>query len=689
MLEIESNAAKLESYFSKTTRHDLQLVCGLRFFSKHRVLPPSTLEPYVRQFIHRLKVVASVVDPWELLPEEIEQLQTLVSDINQNHAHTVGSVEPFTALLRKNEKYNSAIAIFKSGRSGVVIPCLFVEDNPSLDLPKRGRILYLQVKAIRISKEVEQDEIFVLHDHAKASPEFQEQAVDSVKASRMYLAGRFSLSQERRYRIEFRLADNAPIFTGDSLGVAFAVGAVIAISQRELFRSQMTLAPGAAFTGALASDGTIKTIGVEGLQFKLHRAVYSTLATVALPNEHFEQVTQFMSSERELKDGHLFKAVFVDDLIEVMESSRFVTKSEIPLLKWLWLKAWAAKRSLWVEIPALAVLLGIFIYLVLPFLAKTPARVCFVSNGFELVNPFDRVVWAKTFPGAVLDTTETSFKEWHKIADLDGDGAPEVIVLIPSKLPDSLNGKLVVYSADDSLLFTRFCGITRELPFDTIPEGKPDLYEANHVHVKVVNGETRIITEIFKSGRSYIRIFGNQGEDIGWYINLGGTELRGIVDANRDGREDFLFFGFNNPLGCVALFVLPAESPMGVGPPYDWISNDPSASIEKRSNHIAYFAFPPTDIWKKDPRQEYQSGMDIDIGLQGLIAKPHEAHDYGGHPLMVHYQITPEFQVSSASLDDPLRTLRSRMIADSIIADIPESTYCNRLRDNVIRYVPK
>jgi hypothetical protein len=693
LAELESSAHRLQNCLISTSRVDLHLLCGLCFFEKNHSFPKHILEPYVRQFSHKLAEAANQCNPSELLPEDISRLRRLADYLSTEQSQVAGNLESFGSLISRYEALTHHEPPFSESGKGyeILIPCLFVEQNPDLGIGDRGRILNLRVRATAIPHKVAADEALVLHDHAKADPEFQNQASKSLKAARKYLTEHYRIPTKNRYRVEFWFEDPAPRLAGESLGVAFAVGAVVAISRLDVDTVRLSIPSGTAFTGALSADGVIKMIDGEGLRLKIHRATHSHLAAVAVPDKHMVEAVQHRQGELATAPNKVFQVVGANTLESVMSNRLLIFQKSYRIWEAVARKAWRVKQSLWVEIPALAVLISILAWIIIVPLDNTPYEVRFLDDGFEVVNRFDWQLWDKTFPGATLDTAPSMASYRSDIADLNGDNSPEVLVLISSKRPDSLNARLYVYNSQGDTIFTRWCGIAKKYPTDTIPEGQPDFYEANRVKVISVNGQTHIITELAKQepSRGYIRIWSNDGDSIGWYINSGGVRMRHVADADHDGSDDLVFFGFNNRLSCVALFVLPADSLHGVGPPYDTNSNGYDLSYVERGNHIAYLAFPPTDVWQKTGRQAYQGDIDIECKNDEIVAAVHEWLGPNNDYRMVRYHITPDFRIANVTLDDPFRTIRQRLIADSIVADIPESTYCNRLRDNVIRYLPK
>lgn len=241
-------------------------------------------------------------------------------------------------------------------------------------------------------------------------------------------------------------------------------------------------------------------------------------------------------------------------------------------------------------------------------------------------------------------------------------------------------------------MFSRRCGIAKEHPADSVPLIRAEQYYVGRVRVFSTNWGKRIVTELCKNepSRGYIRIWDTAGNCTGWYINNGGTHVRQVADVNKDGRDEFLCFGFNLRIlsGCVAFFALPVDSACGVGPPYDTNANGVNLCDVKRGNHVAYICFPPTDVWKAIGVQDYQGDMTIEVHPDYMIAATSEAVDDRGTPERVRYWIDRNFNLISVSLDDRFRLRRQRLISSGQVPNISENEYCARLRDRVIRMIP-
>ena len=687
-LGMERDAAKLRAAINEGADPDVLVLLAIAFFMHYRDVPLLRLEPYAREFMPRICSAAVSCTSDAFLPDELTRLGQVCDRLSQFPIDVTVSWNLKTLRILC-EKPAETIRALDHSRAGV--RCLFVDYyDPAFGLKPRGRILNLTAVATTLPRSAKEDIITVHNPVLQVDDSFLEQAAISVNVARDYLEGNHDLSGDRRYRIDFRIDASHSQFTGDSLGVAFAVSATAAIAQIESLRRQPLINRDTAFTGALRSDGSVKMVDGEGIRLKVERAWQANLRAIAVPNEHLIDAVRQVQIIRGETSSRQLDIVGASCFGDVMRNPLFVSHESIPLWKWSLSTAWRVRRSLWIELPVLSILLAVFAYLILGLLSKTPSSIEYTGSGFRILNRFGWERWSKEFPGAQLKDARDQLSDLCQFADIDNDGKREVLLFLPTKNAVSSNARLFVYNERGDTLFTRFCGICKQYPTDSLSEGQSDHYECGRVRIVEANGRKLIITEIAKNepARGYVRLWSTSGDSLGWYINSGGTTFVQVADVDHDNREELLVFGFNNRLNCVAMLVLPTDSLMGVGPPYEVNSRGVDLSRVLRGNHKAYFAFPPTDVWRSTGRMDYQGGMTIEVKADETVVATNEALDEGGSPIHARYHISPSFEVTNVSLDDSFSTLRRRLILAGRVADLPESTYCEGLREQVRRFRP-
>lgn len=689
ILDIEQAASKLRQCLKNGRLPELRLLCGLKFFSLFFTADEKTPDPesYLREFVPPLAADARKCHAREFLPEETASLGQFVNLLSRYT--DILRADDITALQSLHTAVLSpAPAVAPPGATDRVT-CLFVEYYPDLDLAPRGRLLTLSITATPISSKAISDDIVVRNPVAEPDDRFLAQARDSVAAARSLLWRRYKLPPGKRYRFDFAVDSTGARFTGDSLGIAFAVGAIAALSRIEVFRDRLSISSDAAFSGALSADGQVLPIDNDALKLKIYRAFHSGVKYLVIPRNHITTAWEYLTSlekeysgqKKESTNGKL-ELMGAETLDSIAADPRFLPRIRSSATAYLTRKVWHTKRSAWVEIPALAALALILFILIaparwMPWFDRQPefSRFNVVDNRLEVLNRDSILVWGKSIHCKIY---EDAHAERRKIYDINGDGKNEVLVLTPTIDNCDERGWFTCYSSDGDILFRRFCGIMNEYPGDS----SNVLYEALYLSVVSDHGNPIIITEVFADnpGCGHICLWNFRGELIGWYINWGGSRFCIAHDIDHDGHDELFFLNYNNPLNCVALLVLKSDSSFGVSPPYD----NPGFQSVKHGNQLAYILFPPTDLGRVpgELRNEYNEpgaeGIREDVTGQ---LKAYTGESNQGSAIAGIYIINDSLRVIGASGSDQFNKRRKQLVKEGQLPPL-DSSYNSRLRDS-------
>lgn len=677
VIEIEQAAARLRRHLKLAQRPDLKLICGLRFFDLFRTQQAVYPESYLREFLPALAQAAGKCNARDLLPEDADSLAALIALVVDCDRGM--SVEEDLASLRR---LDSALAAgvprqaqaAAANDSAVRVPCLFVEYYPDLDLPPRGRILDLYVTASPISARADADDIVVRNPVAEPDDRFLAQARDSVAAARKYLADRYGLSPNKRYRFDFAVDSTGARFTGDSLGAAFAVGAIVAVAQIEVFRERLSIASNAAFSGALMPDGQLNQIDPEALKLKIYRAFHSDLKLLVIPREHITDAWVYLSELEGCFPGRKLELVGAESLYAIASDPRLVPPQRSSAPAYLARKAWRAKRSAWVEYPAALLLAAILFYIIAParWFDNNPSSIRLKQFGFDVLNKKNARIWSKTFAHTLNDTTTT----WA-VDDINLDGKNEVVFIPKTNEPSDENANLFVYEGNGTLKFRRECAIFNEYPDDSSSD---ILYNLDKIEIKLISGRPIIKTFVYQSlhARAHIIFWDSTGAMIGWYINSGHAGMVGdncvVVDSSR-----LAILGYNNRLDATCLFIVAPDSIQGVSPPYSGING---LELVKRGTQISYIVFPRTDVSKK-AGGSYNNGRGIRIDPFGII-RVHidETDDLKSD---VFYYLDRDYRVVNVDLGDAFITKRNNLIDSGKVQNtLSPIEYGRQMRDAVM-----
>jgi len=529
ILEIEKAASRLRHDLKQAQLPELKLLCGLTFLDSVASQHGAGLESYVREFIPSLAIAAGKSDPQEFLPEETESLKRLLDLLKTQPDGVVSpdNINAFSSLVDNIKKSTEASPLAASTPgSSVQITCLFVEHYPDLNLPPRGRILNLIVTASRISSSADEDDVVVRNPVSEPDDRFLAQARDSIKAARVYFLYRYGLPQKKRYRFDYAVDFSGARFTGDSLGVAFAVGAIAALARTEVLRDKLSVSPDVAFSGALSADGKLSPVDSDALKLKIYRAFHSNLNLLVIPREHLADAqTQVLELEKQ-HPGRRLDLAGAETIGAVANDPRLMLIERSSAAAYVARRAWKAKRSVWVEVPALLVLLAVLFYLVaparyMPWFDNNPVYAIAnpTTNSLEAYNRDSTLLWADVLSCPISKVTSDDLwsTSFGKTCDFDGDGRNEVVFL--PRIDEVCDDRafLRFYSHDGQLLWKRNGAILNRCSVDTTGVQ----YDAGYLRIVEISNELVIVSIVHQElpARCHIRLWNAAGDSLGWYIH--------------------------------------------------------------------------------------------------------------------------------------------------------------------------
>jgi hypothetical protein len=685
-LKIESDANRVRQSIRAAWATELQLLCVLRFFERHADAPPEQLEPYFREFVPTAAISATECPPEELLPDEIEALSLLIVLLGKLPDDF--AAEQDIEALRNLERQAKAFIADVTSPSGVrpaaatadEISCLFVEHYPDLGLEPRGRLMKLGIAGSTAPANTKEDIITLDNPVEKRDDRFLCQARQSVTVARGSLGQLGKLNSKSRFRFEFTLGAGGARFTGDSLGVAFAIAAAMVASKEAVFRTRLEVSSDVAFSGALGADGTVESIDTRGLQIKICRAFFSRLRYLVIPRQHLAEAWEYLKTLENVYPARKLELVGADRFQSVMEDTRFVKPLRLGAGEYsaLWVKRHA--RNPWIEIPILLILLAVLTRILLPYLDGQPERVRIAGHGFEVLNSYSRVLWKKSFD---CDTIRSNQYCWA-VLDLDGDGKKEVLLGPDASRACPESGWFFAYTSRGDSLFACDCIQRFEYPRDSIKPGEPEMWYGPKLDIVRIGGALRIISSINNNypARGHIKMWDSAGNQLGWYIHSGGSQFVGLHDLNGDGVEELVGTGFQNRLKGQAVFVLPSTGFSGVSPPYSENSNGYDLSRVKRGSQLRYIFIAPSELARIDMPGDYQSS--------GVLSRP-DSHEWNlsiaetrglrGSVIVydnLDYRLSNDFRVTQVLMSDVfVKRYRHLLATDSVppvsLSDYPDT----------------
>jgi hypothetical protein len=689
-LELEKAASRLRQKLRIARLPELKVLCVLSFFRTANPDNKEQFESYVREFLPPIASAARVSNPAEFLPDEVKALDEFIRWLESFESGVV----PFGDLYALRElSWSISDRISRPSpprpekERGVVVTCLFAEHYPYLELPPRGRLLEMTVTAERIADKADRDDIVIRNPVDTPNDPFLEQARLSIEAARDYLTRRYGLSEKRRYRFDFIVMSTVARFTGDSLGVAFAAGAIAAIEKIEVLPERIDVSSDAAFSGALTGDGWLIPVDPGALRLKINCAFRSNLKYLVVPREHLTEAWKTVSGLEAQYPGRKLELVGADTLASVAGDHRLLPTRRDSAAAYLARKAARAGRSTWVEAPALIAIAVILALLIMPdrfmpWFDDNPlyATVNAGHNSLEVYNHDSVMLWYTVFDCPLVDNPSPTT---IAVGDLDGDKKNEVLFMPVSSSDCPERGRFYCYSFEGQPLFTRNCAILNRFPGDTAGV----LYDIGEVGIVDAGDDPIIYTSVQQEipARKHIRLWSATGDSLGWYINWGHGSFRMAKDLDGDGRLELLFLAYNNPMHCAALFALRTDSCSGFSPPY---KDGPGYDWMTRGEQYGYVVFPVTDVGMID-LPTYYNGP----GSHGIVAKETGTMEVfinesgvGGAECAVIYTLDGALWPTRAVCNDAYWKRRDQLVSEGRLPAAETSEYQHGLRDAVLHW---
>ncbi len=666
------------------------LLCGLQFFAwlSERAANGTRgtfVEASLREFVPEVAAASRLSHPNDLLPDEIRWLRNL----NDLIRATPGIVSP--AEQATLESFASAadsdhlLTAPKSDDDQVVLAGLFVEHHPELRLPPRGRLLWLRVEAEERRRGRTDDQTIIRNTTIKPDDEFRHQAELAVRLAREYLTRRFQLDPGKRYRIDFEVEGASASLTGPSLGLALAVGATVAIAQREVLREALHVPHDVAFSGALSGDGRLVMIDGEGLRLKLVRAIHSGIRHVVVPRAHIAEAWDFIRECPPRGSQNQLSIAAADDLANVLDDRNLVFPHRRTRTTFGFLRFRKRMQEPRVGIPTFLALIAILGIVAWPqlrsWLDRNPVELREIKRGFTVYNQYSRALWSREFSCDSIVTygSPSAVDRNWKIDDLDGDGRNEILYVpvIQRRAPDA--NWFFCLNHDGSVRFRRYCPIIGEYPGDT----SGVLYDFEYINRVNVGGHPIIITEVATSppARSHIRLWDTNGDSLGWYINAGGSKFAMTEDLNEDGREELLFHCYLNRLFGTSLLVLSADSAFGCSPPHERVK--PNGRPIERGRQYAYIFMPTTEMGRVDISSGYSQPFQVrQLGDRQFAVYNTESNR--NQAISVFYVFDHDLGLDRIGFTDQFVTRHAQLLDSARVHQADLTLEAAHLRDSVL-----
>jgi hypothetical protein len=508
------------------------------------------------------------------------------------------------------------------------VNCLFVEKGGGARIG-RGRMRRLEATNIEtFGKSAKDDEI--TFEDIKVAPKdhFAGVAYDACDAvRRVFKAERLThLSEAYYYHAHFTIQNGKHAFTGDSIGLAFALLTYTKLLKPEIKRHEKFISSDVVFTGGVDSDGNIIPVNPETLESKITRAFFSPVRYLVIPEANRRMAEKIINDMRRDYPRRKLRLIPAETLREVIDDPRVIRSDKVCMLPYITRIVYKYSRAAKIQIPILLVLIYFSLVLID---TKTFAPWWFdwhidhievMGNRFRTLNFEGQEIWISGEYDANIDP------EWYNLkrsqgrksywaVDVDGNGRDELFF---TTWTPKLMGMLQFYSDRGILLWQKpgfkKTGYPGDTEYKNIPANMSyGIWEIIPIIDKDSNIYVMVSSEWSPPVRHQFLLFNTQGDVVsGPYINTGAPWVGPavVMDNDSDGNPEVYVTATNNRLNRAVLLVLDPKNLAGASPPYD--DELFHASSMQKGTQKYYVTFPETELSKGDDIRNYCAGLNWD-----------------------------------------------------------------------------
>lgn len=246
------------------------------------------------------------------------------------------------------------------------INCLFAEKESDGN-STRGRLRVLDGNVEPFTKKMPSHE--VTFDNQIRTPKdpfvgVAYEALDAVKTLFRYQGEKSKA--EAQYHAHFWIEDSRQHFTGDSIGLSFALLSYAQAVKSDITRHERLIPADVAVTGSIDRTGRILSVNEDTLKYKVERAFFSPVRYLVLPEENHPAAFKILKQLQGRFPHRQLRLIAVETLTDIIDDRNIIRAEKVCMGEYITRKTYRYTRSAKVQVPILAVLAYLLVCLIYP-----------------------------------------------------------------------------------------------------------------------------------------------------------------------------------------------------------------------------------------------------------------------------------------------------------------------------------
>lgn len=489
------------------------------------------------------------------------------------------------------------------------VNCLFVEKESDGN-STRGRLRVMEGNIRQSEADSPSHEVTFEGQIKTPDDPFVGVAYDALDALKALFRSRGEKAKaETPYHAHFSIQESGHHFTGDSIGLAFALLSYAQAVKSDVTRHERLLPGDIAVTGSIDKAGRVLPVNNETLKLKIERAFFSPVRYLVLPEENHRAAVEILKEFQTRHPRRQLRLIAAGRLGETIDDRNIIRAEKVCMGEYITRVTLRTTRRAKVQVPILLALIYLLVCLIYPkawiWFDWKIDHIEVIDRRFRAVNEDGHTIFTSDEHPFRLDERaySTERKETRYLSlDADNDNRDELFFIPFGRESWVVTSTLQYYENDGTLKWSKPAYEPTSYPGDS--DVKNIDKSLNYLPLTLIpinnsRGEHFVMPVSVASmpARCQFVLFDTAGNKIsGPYLHTGHMANNAyLFEPGIGGREGRLMVSCaNNRMDRAGLIVIDPFRLEGVSPPYDdelfLLSGAP------RGNQFYYIGFPETEI---------------------------------------------------------------------------------------------